>query len=327
QAQFPGRLIFEIEGTPQKKGVFKKTNSHLAFYTEGIIIKELGDVVEIRRRNIANVYYSAPMVGEQECVTVEIDHHDEGGIDTYPLDEDTWPGIFAQVDRLLNHEWYEFRKTKVELPDEVKWFNAVNAVIALASEGDAELFGGDVKTPAVAVGRRETLYEYWKINVRQDLLDWVVKLEGGRSAKQASEIAQNLIRDGINPDSLSDNAKRELGWSSSNEAIAWDLGRMMWIAAQGYLADYLSYEEAIDCCTKAGKRLQELFGSWDEMFANYMQGYVYWSGDNPNDEDSESHQRLDIYQWLKAQARSPYQIDWRLDLGGVKVESQATRGV
>jgi hypothetical protein len=36
-----GKLIFEIEGTPQKKGWFKKTKSNLAFYENGIVINEL----------------------------------------------------------------------------------------------------------------------------------------------------------------------------------------------------------------------------------------------------------------------------------------------
>jgi hypothetical protein len=58
---------------------------------------------------------------------------------------------------------------------------------------------------------------------------------------------------------------------------------MIWIASQGYLADYLSHDEAVAYCVKAGKKLQSLFNSWDEMFHHYMQGYIYWSKDDPDD--------------------------------------------
>ncbi|MDR0441469.1 MAG: DUF1266 domain-containing protein [Candidatus Accumulibacter sp.] len=304
-----GRLIFEIDGKPQRKGLFKK-KSHLAFYKNGIVIDELGDHIEILKKNIANVYYSAPTVGDYDCVTVEIDHYDEGAIDTYPFDETTWDGIFARVDRLLDYEWNEFRKQKSELPDHIKWFNAVNAVSALSGEGDAELFGGDVKSPEVAVAVREALFECWEVNIRQDLLNWFEKLYAGRSAKQAQEIIDEITSEGGNPKNLNESSLHYLEWMQSKYAIAWDMGRMIWIASQGYLADYLSHDEAVAYCVKAGKKLQSLFNGWDEMFHHYMQGYIYWSEDDPDDEECEAYQRICIYNWLKTLPKSPYRIYW-----------------
>ena len=305
-----GKLIFEIEGTPQKKGWFKKTKSNLAFYENGIVINELDDYIEILKRDIVNVHYTAPMVGDYECVTVEIDHYDEGEQSVYPLDETTWNGIFARVDKLLDNEWNEFRKPKVELPDNIKWFNAVNAIIALAGEEDAESFGGDVKSPQVALNKREVLFEYWKVNVREDLLDWFEKLYAGRSAQQAQNIIDEIVQAGGDPNKLNESDSRYIEWMQSKYAIAWDLGRMIWIASCGYLADYLSYDETVGYCVQAGKRLQELFYSWDTMFHHYMQGYIYWSGDDVEDKESEAYQRIEIYKWLKSQPKSPYKIDW-----------------
>ncbi len=309
-----GKFIFEIEGKPQKKGWLKKTKSHLAFYEKGIVIEELGDYIEILKKNIANIYYSAPMVGDYDCVTVEIDHFDEGEHNTYPFDETTWNGISARVDKLLDNEWNDFRKPKTEAPDNVKWFNAVNAVITLSCEGDSELFGGDIKSPEIASNCREDLFEFWSVNVRQDLLDCFEKLYAGRSAEQAKEIIEEIVKSGGDPNKLSEGNRYELEWRQSKNAIAWDMARMIRIASLGYLADYVSYDEAISYCIVAGKKLQGLFHSWDDMFFNYMQGYIYWSGEDPKDEESEAYLRIKIYEWLKKQPKSPYRIYWYTDL-------------
>ena len=309
-----GKVIFELEGKPQKKGWFKQTKSRLAFHEKGIVIEELGDYIIIMKKDIANIYYSAPMVGDYNCLTVEIDHYDEGELNTYPFDETTWVGIFDKVDKLLDSEWSEFRKPKVEVPDNIKWFNTVNAVIALACEGDPEIFGGDIKSPEVAVWCREVLYESWEVNIKQDLLVCLKELYEGRSAKQAKEIIAEILKEGGDPNNLSAGSRYELEWGQSKNAIAWDMGRMMWITSLGYLADYLSLSDAIGYCTIAGKKLQSMFSGWDDMFINYMQGYVFWSEDDPKDEESEAYRRLQIFGWLKMFSRSPYNTNWNTQL-------------
>ena len=50
------------------------------------------------------------------------------------------------------------------------------------------------------------------------------------------------------------------------------------------------------------------------LFHHYMQGYIYWSGEDPDDEESEAHQRIEIYKWLKSQHKSPYKINWHTKL-------------
>ena len=306
-----GRFIFEINGAPQKKGWFRKTKSHLAFYENAIVIDEFGDHTEIFKRNITNVYYSAPMVGDYECVTVKVDYYDEEELlRTYTLDEATWNGIFAHVDKVLDCEWYEFREQKLKQPEYVKWFNAINAVIALAGESDAELFGAYIKLPGAAADVRKSLFESWEINVRQDLLDRFETLYEGRSAKQAQEIIDEIIKNGGDPNNLKEDSRHHLEWMQSRYAVAWDLGRMILIASQGFIADFLTYDEAVAYCVKAGKKLQQLFHSWDEVFHHYMQGYIYWSGDDPEDDESEAYQRIGIYNWLKTLPKSPYRIYW-----------------
>jgi hypothetical protein len=45
-----------------------------------------------------------------------------------------------------------------------------------------------------------------------------------------------------------------------------------------------------------------------------MQGYVFWAGEDPKDEESETYQRLKIYEWLKTLPKPPYRIYWYTDL-------------
>lgn len=267
-----GRLIFELEGRPQKTGWFKRTKSHLACYEKGLVINELGDRIEILKKDIPNVYYCAPQISEANCATINIENYQSDGLNTYPLDEKTWNGIFGLFDRILDNEWSEFRRSKTEQPDNVKWFNMVNAVMNLTNENDHELFGGDLKTSQVSVGNREMLSEFWGVKTKKDLMSRLEDLYDGASA--------------------------------------WDFVRMIWIASCGYLADYLSYDEAIHSCTSAGRALQRLYNSFDEMFDDYMQGYIRWSGDDPEDEESEAWKRMEIYKWLKSLPRSPYCLNW-----------------
>jgi hypothetical protein len=90
--------------------------------------------------------------------------------------------------------------------------------------------------------------------------------------------------------------------------------RMIWIASLGYHAELLSYDEAIAYCVSAGKKLQSMYHSWDDMFTNYTQGYALWAGEDPENEENESFQRIKIYQWLKLLPKSPYSIDWSTNL-------------
>ena len=49
------------------------------------------------------------------------------------------------------------------------------------------------------------------------------------------------------------------------------------------------------------------------MAEGYVNGYLYWKGDDPEDEDSGSYLIRQIYEQLKADENSPYHLPWDLE--------------
>ncbi|MDR0510766.1 MAG: DUF1266 domain-containing protein [Rikenellaceae bacterium] len=65
---------------------------------------------------------------------------------------------------------------------------------------------------------------------------------------------------------------------------------------------------------RAGRRLQETFGSWDEFMRCYLLGYCFWSGEAPDDEQGEAATRRRIYEHYKHLRRNPWQTEWGTEL-------------
>ena len=95
---------------------------------------------------------------------------------------------------------------------------------------------------------------------------------------------------------------------------AWDYSRAMQLLGYYYIADYYTEQETLDKSLEVAKTLQGLYPSWDDMVQSYLDGYQYWNGDNPDDEESGSAQRRKIYEDLKASENNPYTLDWNLEL-------------
>lgn len=59
--------------------------------------------------------------------------------------------------------------------------------------------------------------------------------------------------------------------------LAWDLSRMGAMVQWGYIAGYITYEEALALVEPAAQLTQETFTSWDEFYLNYLDGYNWWA--------------------------------------------------
>lgn len=78
-----------------------------------------------------------------------------------------------------------------------------------------------------------------------------------------------------------------------NDFLAWDYIRALHILGWGYLAEYLTEDEAYTMMKPFAKQLQEQFDSWDEMSENYMLGRGYWNYDETDhDMLEEDRQKL-----------------------------------
>ena len=96
--------------------------------------------------------------------------------------------------------------------------------------------------------------------------------------------------------------------------LGWDLSRATQLCAYGYIAEFYSYVEAVEKALAVGRIIQSQFGSWDDFYASYLFGYAYWSEDDLEDPQSDYSQRVKILKDLKADPKSPLNLDWYLNL-------------
>lgn len=87
--------------------------------------------------------------------------------------------------------------------------------------------------------------------------------------------------------------------------LAWDMCRACNIAGWGFLAQYITYEEAIQISIDACKILQNSYGSWDDMMESYFLGLWYWSSNY-----STTQNRMSWYEHSKKNKDSIYNISW-----------------
>lgn len=275
----PGnRLIFEIEGEPRRKKL-QMRRSYIAVYDDHVEIELDGEKDFIRFDNIFDIYVKEPVVENVTSREIVMDYYEEGALNWYELEDSTFAGLSERMEKLLKNEWACLIE-KRQYPDTIKWFVACAAVVYISSEQNPAIFGSAYKEPETSAAQREVLLDSWGINKRADFMAWPEKLYScGESGT----------------------------W-------AWDLQRLIFLCSLGYLCDYISYEDALDWCLKAGQKLQTLYGSWDEFMESYLSGYCSWSGDDLEDEESEAYTRKGIYNFYKGRADSPWAIDWRTSL-------------
>jgi len=226
----------------------------------------------------------------------------------------------------------EVTVNKDTLSDTLRWFNATYAIITTLNDGDINLIGGYGTKNLLNVQMiRSGLKESWEVTDRttaDDTLNWLLE-EGGHNAVLLEEYKENSLSDYTREELvevLSDSSYTDSDRAyylrlydavanyGDNAILAWDLSRAMQLSAWYYLADYYTYEEAMDKSLAIAKKLQETYDSWDEMTDSYLYGFQYWNDDDISDETSESYARYQVYQELVEQTDSPYSVDWNYEL-------------
>ncbi|MDR2037480.1 MAG: DUF1266 domain-containing protein [Bacteroidales bacterium] len=299
------KLIFELEGTPVKKNVFKKYRSYVAVFDDSIHIELNGDKDTIPLKDIFNAYIKEPFSENVPCRTTMIEFAEEGEDNWYELEDDVFEGLSAKFEKLFKNEWSVVRKKKDELPLRVRWFNATCVVLRVSAEQDPELFGGYYPNSDSYEDTKEILYESWGLNNEHDFKEMLASLYNGRAAKEYESDKEKFDNE------LFTHIQQTCG---DKGIWAWDLCRLILLCGYGYLCNYISYEEALEWCSKAGKKMQSIYTSWDDMMTSYLLGYCYWSGERIDDPTTEVYARANIYQFLRKQYDGPFSIDWHTEL-------------
>ena len=141
--------------------------------------------------------------------------------------------------------------------------------------------------------QQQSLYEWWDIKSRDDLLSKLQWIEDGGHRKVLWEMREHLkaspienLLEEIFKDTKDKNdfnrklmAALSLGAPQRKvvDIMAWDYGRYISLCRWGYLCGYITEEEAWEMILPAARYLQESYTSWNEYAEDYLRGREFWS--------------------------------------------------
>ncbi len=213
----------------------------------------------------------------------------------------------------------------VETTDTIQWFNNTCAVLTAVNSWDYTMFGGLPANEASKQITQALLDNWWGVTDRasaDETMDWLLA-EGHRASftddmeyleqAGAGEVPAEERVDFFleNFDIDVEEAENYAVWYGfyetygDNALLGWDYSRAMSILGNYYLSGYYTEAEALDKSMEVAKMIQESFDSWDDFMESYFVGYEYWA-------EESSEERRGIYEEMKAQADSPYNVDWNL---------------
>lgn len=187
------------------------------------------------------------------------------------------PVLFVRRDPLLPNSDLEL------------WATSVNAILATSSplqEGWL-LVGGTHRGPIRVRLSRFALKERWQITSKESGLKTIRNLVESHGAEEPS------------PDA------------------AWDLMQAFQLAATLYQSRMISREEMDQEYSRAGKKVQSIFSSWEQFCENYLEAYAQWQFQSRTQKEAEKNikKRYGAYQMLKEKNPGPYHsVPWNLDL-------------
>lgn len=192
------------------------------------------------------------------------------------------------------------------------WARAMGAVLIYMNEGHVYYFGGYEKTEGNQSAAVNILKDSWNITDRSslittinDLLQTGDRTEYRKEAKEINEMSAKKLRTAMKQ--LSGDMKThyemvQYNWEKwgSTGLLAWDMCRISHLAQWGYVANYLSLEEAQAVIEPAAAKLKSRFSSWDDVQMNWMDGYaLHASIDATESEDNDYVTRVGAYATLK----------------------------
>ena len=224
--------------------------------------------------------------------------------------------------------WVEgvgIQNAKVEAAQEevIQWFNNCYAILTKSNLNDIHQFGGEDKGSYGQARVTNGLESSWGITDRvsaDETIQWLLA-EGHRySWAEEMEVLKYIgidyMTDAEIIESLGEadgqlmiDMRNAYNAHGINGISAWDYSRAMQLAGWCYVADYYTYEEALNKSLEIAMITQSQFGSWDEFAESYLRGYEYWSGSPAN-----YNARRKIYEGIKSSADNVYKLEWNIEL-------------
>ncbi len=326
-----GKEIFSIYGVIEKGdkyGLFGKKPHKFSAFENGIAIRVDLEVNYIKKEDINHMsrYYHVFEDDEYACDCLQIDYNFDGGGHTYTITESTFPNV---TDKMLDVYKNDWGRVSQEHPQTVKWIITVIANWLIIMERPYDFFGTPGQVKSQVEDEREILVEDWGIKRKSELISALEDRFEFRLLDQAKnyygfgEVDEDDEYENYRDEDEIDEIKISFEREKVREAIvadfdktmkAFDLYRVILLAYLGLNSKYLSYEEALDWCLRAGLELQNLYSSWDDYYENYLTGYCFWSNEDADLDYTHSNRRKVVYEEVKKYKSHPWQIDWNTKL-------------
>lgn len=206
----------------------------------------------------------------------------------------TWDGTTHRADILEN-------RTVAGDSNLEAWAIAMGAIRGSLDEQDPTRFGQTPRTAEARESFRKNLASAWGVGGREELVELIGRMtEHGHndSFQEAAAIALSLSETDLGALIAISGETDQYMWPytkylaekwGDKGILAWDLSRISNLAQWGYMAGYLTYEEALEQVRPAAELACATFSSWEEFYENYLEGYAWWA-------------RIDVAAYLQGQA-------------------------
>lgn len=217
------------------------------------------------------------------------------------------------------------------------WALATCAVLTESNGRRHDMLGGCERSPKEARAWQESLAKWWNTRNREELLQTLEWIEDGGHRRQFDAMARELsaaspeqlerIRQQVaNDPSASNKVEIVLRYKDKYGAksiTGWDFSRYVSLCGWGYIAGYLTEDEAWGRIMPAARLLQKTFTSWEDLGMNHVVGREFWSLKQTKVNGARTRQ---CFEKLKADPASPWRcLDWNMSLASPETAKTQSR--
>jgi hypothetical protein len=204
------------------------------------------------------------------------------------------------------------------------WGLAASAILTEFNRQQHDTLAGWTITEEHKLHSRHSMETWWNIRSREDLLNTFTWLDDGGHRQEFSALGERVSQ--LEPEEFNKLlthldaekanslliARRYYQKLGEQSLVGWDYARYISLCRWGYVAGYLSEDEAWQRIIYAARILQRTFGSWREFGENYLIGREFWSLAQTQ---KDGQQMRAAYERLLSNSSSPWnQISWTLNL-------------
>jgi hypothetical protein len=218
------------------------------------------------------------------------------------------------------------------------WALACAAVLNERNHARHDLLGTEYRTQKnIKDGKRFLVVSGWGVKNQADLLDSLTWIDNGGHRKNFKWLGQRVqaltheeyrkLLDGLQTDDERLNkikvAAQYYEALGDKGLFGWDYSRYICLCRWGYMAGYLSEEQAWKKIMPVAKLIQSKFDSWQDLGQNYLIGRQFWSY-----EDTKLWGYLyeDAFLRLLDMPSSPWnKLPWDMDLTEKKPASDPNK--